>query len=645
MRSRQIQAWYRRVAAAAIFFAMAAGQQARGELVRAAAPGLYADQHAYTAAEYNQYQAAAAEKDAQRRVALLDAFVAKYPDSTLMPQVLNLYFPAYMELKENKKAFEYADKMLMLGAPLGPEARLQALYVRCKTFQDVFDPNAPDASQQLTKNRYDALEAFSLIAKLAKPAGSPVSDAEFLANKKELASEMLDIAADADLKLHDADAAEKEMKGALANNPGDGWADYSLAVLDLKKTPPQIADGFWLLARAIPARPDAEAGIRKYLRNLIMAYQHSSCEAGAESEMDDLIREAAATPARPADFAIPNKPTPEQEQQCTAQAPAAPTATTQKAANAPAAATPPATTVKRDKPPAAATSPAATAQTEKSLPAAAVKAENTPPAAAARRGLTPEEPAQAAAIAPRGKYYALVIGINNYLYAPKLKTAVTDAQAVAAVLRQQYGFETRMLTNATREQIIHALSDYRHTLDENASLLIYYAGHGFYDKDADKTYWLPADSEAHDTSNWIIADEITTDIKVIAARHILIISDSCYSGGITRSVDLAFTPQERGRYLEKMMAGKSRTLMASGGLEPVSDEGSGGHSVFANALLRGLSAEEDPTFSAENLFEEFIRVSVAGQSDQTPQYTVIRNSGHDSGDFVFVRSSPATASH
>ena len=239
---------------------------------------------------------------------------------------------------------------------------------------------------------------------------------------------------------------------------------------------------------------------------------------------------------------------------------------------------------------------------------------------------------------PRGKYYALVIGINDYVYAPKLKTAIKDAQAVGAVLRQQYGFDTRILTDATREDIIHALADYRRTLDENSNLLIYYAGHGVYDKDADKTYWLPSDGEITDNSNWIMADDITTDIKVIPARHILIISDSCYSGGITRSVDIGFTPQERGRYLEKMMAGKSRTLMSSGGLEPVSDEGGGGHSVFAAALLRGLTAEEDTAFSAENLFEEFIRISVAGQSDQTPQYTVIRNSGHDSGDFVFIRS-------
>lgn len=236
-----------------------------------------------------------------------------------------------------------------------------------------------------------------------------------------------------------------------------------------------------------------------------------------------------------------------------------------------------------------------------------------------------------------GRYVALVIGINDYRDLPKLKTAVNDANSVANTLHNLYGFDTRILLEASRNDITKALNEYRRTLDENTNFLVYYAGHGFYDKDADKAYWLPADAEPGDTSNWIIADEITTDIKVIPARHILIISDSCYSGGITREISPAFTPQERGRYLQKMIAGRSRTLMSSGGLEPVSDAGSQGHSVFADALLRGLTTSDDQAFSAEILFQEFIRVSVAGKSEQTPQYGAIRNSGHDAGDFVFVR--------
>lgn len=255
-----------------------------------------------------------------------------------------------------------------------------------------------------------------------------------------------------------------------------------------------------------------------------------------------------------------------------------------------------------------------------------------------------EAPHNAAALTAEqaGPYFALLIGINDYQHLPKLKTAVHDSESMAELLQKQYGFETQVLRNPTRDQIKRALNVYRRELERNSNLLIYYAGHGFYDKEADKAYWLPADAEPGDTTNWIIADEITTDAKVMPARHVLIVSDSCYSGGIGRGVTPEFTPQESSRYLEKMMEGKSRTLMASGGLEPVSDEGGRGHSVFAAAFMGALTNEDEPAFSAQILFERSVRVSVAGRSDQTPEYTVIRNSGHDAGDFVFLRTTPAS---
>jgi len=127
-----------------------------------------------------------------------------------------------------------------------------------------------------------------------------------------------------------------------------------------------------------------------------------------------------------------------------------------------------------------------------------------------------------------GHYYALVIGNDDYVSLPKLKTAAADAREVERVLRESYGFQTKLLLNATRGQIVAALSAYRRELSADANLVIYYAGHVYNDKDADKAYWLPVDATIDDVSNWIIADEITTGIRVIPARHVLVIADSCY---------------------------------------------------------------------------------------------------------------------
>ncbi len=205
-----------------------------------------------------------------------------------------------------------------------------------------------------------------------------------------------------------------------------------------------------------------------------------------------------------------------------------------------------------------------------------------------------------------------------------------------AVLRAQYGFQTKLLLNASRQQILSALTSYRRELDENSNLLIYYAGHRYNDRDADKAYWLPVDATLDDTSNWISAGDITTNIKTIPARHVLVVSDSCYSGTLTREAQSAFLGSVlRLNYMRRMMAGKSRNMMASGGDEPVADGGGGGkHSVFANALLRGLTQTDKGVFAASELFTDYVREAVAGGASQLPQYDVIRNSGHDNSDYA-----------
>jgi hypothetical protein len=249
-----------------------------------------------------------------------------------------------------------------------------------------------------------------------------------------------------------------------------------------------------------------------------------------------------------------------------------------------------------------------------------------------------ERPAGGGAMLPTGRYYALVIGINDYKFLPHLKTAEGDAQAVASALRERLGFDVDLLLNATRQQIVGALNRYRHELDPTSNLVIYYAGHGYFDKEVDKAYWLPVDAALADNANWISADDVTVNVRGIPAKHVLIISDSCYSGTIVRGINPDLVrPSEREQYIRRMLAGTSRTLIASGGNEPVADGGEGGHSVFASALLRGLSQPDRDVFTAEELFYSYIREAVSGRSDQTPEYNPLRNSGHESGDFVFFR--------
>jgi len=231
-----------------------------------------------------------------------------------------------------------------------------------------------------------------------------------------------------------------------------------------------------------------------------------------------------------------------------------------------------------------------------------------------------------------GNYHALVIGNNEYQNFPKLKTAVNDSKAIAKLLHEEYRFQTTLLTNATRGQILRALNDLRKTLDKNDNLMIYYAGHGWLDKAADEGYWLPVDATLDDPVNWIANSSITAAITAITAKHVMVIADSCYSGKLMRGVKVREKDID---VLEKLANKRTRVVMSSGGLEPVTDAGIGEHSIFAAALITALK-ENKGIIDGTQLFGQ-VRQPVMANADQTPEYADIHKAGHDGGDFIFVR--------
>jgi formylglycine-generating enzyme required for sulfatase activity len=245
---------------------------------------------------------------------------------------------------------------------------------------------------------------------------------------------------------------------------------------------------------------------------------------------------------------------------------------------------------------------------------------------------------QSAAPPALGRYHALVIGNQQYRALPSLKTPAVDATAVADLLRKDYGFTVRLLVNATRVQMVDALADLRGKLGERDNLLIYYAGHGYLDREADRGYWMAVDADPNSPANWVSNADITDALRAMKAKHVLIVADSCYSGTLTR--DLAIRPPEASD-LMRLAQKRARNVLTSGGLEPVSDVGGSGHSVFARAFMDSLRANAGIT-DVTTLFAG-LRRQVLLKAEQTPQYGDVRLAGHDGGDFIFARASGQVA--
>lgn len=278
----------------------------------------------------------------------------------------------------------------------------------------------------------------------------------------------------------------------------------------------------------------------------------------------------------------------------------------------------------------------------KSPPVAAPATSASAPAAAVAAATPPAEAPKAAPLSARaeekpaaGRYVALVIGNEQYDSFTRLKTPIADAKAMAAVLSHDYGFQVTTLTNATRYQIVSALSRLRREATEADNVLIYYAGHGYLDDATSRGYWLPVDAERDNIANWLSTNDITDVLAGLQARHAIILADSCFSGALLRS-DPTIQIDERQSLLKKLATLRSRSIMTSGGLEPVSDNGNGRNSIFAGALIRALR-DNRQTLEAGRLFMQ-IRDKVAINASQTPQYGPLRNAGHDGGDFIFTRN-------
>ena len=242
-----------------------------------------------------------------------------------------------------------------------------------------------------------------------------------------------------------------------------------------------------------------------------------------------------------------------------------------------------------------------------------------------------------------GRYHALVIGNDRYPHLPRLDTAVADAEAIADVLSEKYGFDVTLLRNANRYQILSALNAYRANLTSEDNLLIYYAGHGELDQLNQRGHWLPLDAEPDNTANWISNADITDILNAVAAKRVLVVADSCYSGALTRAsltrLETGLTENEWIARLRALEGKRSRTALTSGGLQPTLDSGGGQNSVFAKALLDVL-AENDGLIEGQRVHQEVqARVTWAAEQvrfEQVPEYAPIRFAGHEGGEFFFV---------
>lgn len=235
----------------------------------------------------------------------------------------------------------------------------------------------------------------------------------------------------------------------------------------------------------------------------------------------------------------------------------------------------------------------------------------------------------------KGEYYALLIGVENYTDESinDLDNPIDDAQKLQTVLQNEYTFKKEhiiLLQNPTKNEITAVLDNYYNKLTEDDNLLIFYAGHGYWDKSFQQGFWLAHDAERDNRGTWLSNGTIRDYMRAIPAKHNLLITDACFGGGIFKSRDAFNKPNTA---LEKLYDYPSRKAMTSGALSVVPDK-----SVFIEYLVKRLDQNAEKYMSSEQLFANF-KIAVINNSPngQIPQFGEVRETGDEGGDFIFIK--------
>ncbi|WP_431215523.1 caspase family protein [Puia sp. P3] len=235
-----------------------------------------------------------------------------------------------------------------------------------------------------------------------------------------------------------------------------------------------------------------------------------------------------------------------------------------------------------------------------------------------------------------------VIAIDGYssVHCQPLDNPVADGRRLTKVLQERYGFaiarDPLFNEDATRENIEEALFAIAAESYEEDVLVIFFAGHGG-QEDVRKTgFWYTIDAQDPAKKQKLLWNSgILQAMALMKFKHILLISDSCYSGTfITRTPAL---PQPSS--LEEADALESRWVFVSGGEETVKDGHAGKGSPFMSSICKFLETNKKARFPATELFSS-VKSDFSSPEAQSPDAAPLSGVGHNGGILLFETTDP-----
>ena len=204
--------------------------------------------------------------------------------------------------------------------------------------------------------------------------------------------------------------------------------------------------------------------------------------------------------------------------------------------------------------------------------------------------------ALASAVSIDRKDYALLFATDQYDNWTDLVNPVNDAHSIARVLKEKYGFETEIVENANLDDVFIKLAEYKQRkFKPQDQLLIFFAGHGYFDDNFGEGFVVARNSLQNDKAKttYISHNRLRGVIGNIPSEHIFLAMDVCFGGTFDPVIASARGSESiettDAEFLVRKLSQRTRKYLTSGGKEYVSDGIPGKNSPFTLKILQALS--------------------------------------------------------
>jgi len=230
------------------------------------------------------------------------------------------------------------------------------------------------------------------------------------------------------------------------------------------------------------------------------------------------------------------------------------------------------------------------------------------------------------------KTFALIIANENYELAAKVDHAINDGLAFKEYCLKTLGLPDKNvrycsdLSFGKMRKALNDILDVAELLNGEATLLIYYAGHGIPDNKTKDAFLMPIDAEGTDTEVCISLEGFYSKLNSVPLKRCIVFLDACFSGA-QRGGEMIVAA--RGVKLKPQPAkpkGNVVVLSATSGDEAAFSYKEEQHGLFTYFLLKKLQESKGKASLGE--ISDYITKNVGIQSrllnnmPQTPTVNV-----------------------